>query len=370
MDNLYWALPALLLSAFIIGWAAETAEIYISQGLALAVLAWLQVMPEFAVEATIAFQQKQTLMIANLTGSLRLLVGLGWPMVYFAYVISGKSRAVIKIPNKNALEVFILLISTFYFGFVAIKGSLTVGDSAFLILFYAIYLRRLFKGAKGHNDGAGGHELPWIGKRILAFKDPRVRVTGIILLFVIGGVMLYTSAGPFLDGLEKLSVTLGISTFVFVQWVAPFVSEFPEKITAFNWARKESKAPMAFMNLVSSNIVQWTLLAAMIPIVFSISKHAVTPIFFDKFQTEEILLTVVQSFFSILIMMDMQFGFIDALLIFTLWLIQFCFPALRWEIIYAYLFFSLLEIGKLIYLGRQGKLVFALKILREQIKSK
>src|SRR3954468_14131675 len=82
-----WTFPSILFSAFVIAWGAEAAQFLISQGLALAILAWLQTLPEFAVEAVIAWQagtdaSKIHLMTANFTGSLRLLVGLGWPMIY------------------------------------------------------------------------------------------------------------------------------------------------------------------------------------------------------------------------------------------------------------------------------------------------
>ncbi len=45
-------------------------------------LAWLQTMPEFAVEAVLAWKQQSALLIAGLTGALRLLTGLGWPLIY------------------------------------------------------------------------------------------------------------------------------------------------------------------------------------------------------------------------------------------------------------------------------------------------
>src|SRR5437773_4924372 len=82
-----WTFPAVLASAMLIAWGAEAAQFLISQGLALAILAWLQTLPEFAVEAVIAWQAGTNpnqihLMTANFTGSLRLLVGLGWPMIY------------------------------------------------------------------------------------------------------------------------------------------------------------------------------------------------------------------------------------------------------------------------------------------------
>ncbi len=93
-----WTFPSILLSPFIIAWAAEAAQFLISQGLALAILAWLQTLPEFAVEAVIAWQAgkdpTQThLAIANFTGSLRLLVGLGWPMIYFVAAAFGWKSA-------------------------------------------------------------------------------------------------------------------------------------------------------------------------------------------------------------------------------------------------------------------------------------
>jgi cation:H+ antiporter len=47
---------------------------------------------------------------------------------------------------------------------------------------------------------------------------------------------------------------------VFIQWVAPFISEFPEKTSAFAWARRITRAPVALMNMVSSNINQWGVL--------------------------------------------------------------------------------------------------------------
>ena len=40
-----------------------------------------------------------------------------------------------------------------------------------------------------------------------------------------------------LASLMAVSMSLGISKFVFVQWMAPFISEFPEKVSAFYWAR-------------------------------------------------------------------------------------------------------------------------------------
>src|SRR5438309_7088829 len=72
-----WTFPSILVSAFLVAWGAEAAQFLISQGLALALLAWLQTLPEFAVEAVIAWEAgkdpaRAHLAIANLTGAIRL----------------------------------------------------------------------------------------------------------------------------------------------------------------------------------------------------------------------------------------------------------------------------------------------------------
>ena len=55
-------------SVIIIAWAAEVAQFLVSQSLALAMLAWNQDIPD---------------MMANFTGSNRLLVGVGWLLIFF-----------------------------------------------------------------------------------------------------------------------------------------------------------------------------------------------------------------------------------------------------------------------------------------------
>ncbi len=141
-----------------------------------------------------------------------------------------------------------------------------------------------------------------------------------------------------------IAAVLGVSDFVFVQWVAPFLSEFPEKVSAFYWAKRVDKAPMALMNLVSSNINQWTILAAMIPLVYGWSHAAAgggfTAFRFDPAQELEIALTLAQSFLALLLLMEMRFDWWDAALLFGLWLAQFLEPTWRREVLALYLIWS------------------------------
>ncbi|MFB3778044.1 MAG: hypothetical protein ACE141_10550, partial [Bryobacteraceae bacterium] len=265
-----WAAPAILLAAMLIAWAAESAQFFVAQGFALAILAWLQTLPEFAVEFVLAWRQQVPLLLANLTGALRLLTGLAWPMIYFVAAVSYRARQKrplreIRLQESHCVEVVGLLVPLIYIVFVWAKASLNLVDAGVLILIYAAYLFVLRRMPPEEAEGIEGLEA--IPRAVV--KSPRLtRNLLIIGFFLGGGGIIYYAAEPFLGSLLAISAALGIPSFVFVQWVAPFVSEFPEKVSAFYWARTVDRAPMALMNMVSSNINQWTLLAAMLPIVF------------------------------------------------------------------------------------------------------
>lgn len=327
-----WTFPSVVAAAMLIAWAAEAAQFLISQGMALAIVAWLQTLPEFAVEAVIAWEagkdpEKVHLMIANLTGSLRLLVGLGWPMIYLTAALFSRFKGngplrVITLDEEHSVEVVGLGVPILYFLFVWYKGTLAWYDSVILIAMYLTYLFILNKvPPKGEESLEDIEAIPrWI------LRQRRRRRRAIIsTLFLAGGVILYFVAHPFLESMLALALTLGISSFVFVQWVAPFLSEFPEKVSAFYWARKVSGASMALMNMVSSNINQWTMLAAMLPIVYGFSRQGLHPVVFDAHQRLEILLTISQSMLGMVLLANMRFHWYEATILFVLWFAQFVF---------------------------------------------
>lgn len=366
-----WSLVVILVSAFVIGWGAETAQTFIPRAVALSLLAWLQTLPEFAVEAQIAWNQQRDLMIANLTGSLRLLVGLGWPLIFFVHFFfhGMHKRPVVKeitLEAEDYLGVMFLFISILYFCVILAKGSLTIWDSVVLTIIYVVYLWIGATKFQSH-EAEEEDDLPWIGKHIVKLSTgPKYFFT--TLLFVAGGVALYYSVHPFISTLERWSLQLGISTFVFVQWVAPFLSEFPEKVSAFNWARQEKKAPMALMNMVNSNINQWTMLAAMIPLVFNLSLGHFEPVVFDHMHWVELALTIAQSVLGGVLLLDMRFSMWDALAIFVLWIVQFIFGHLREEVAIIYCVWAAFEVGKvLIAYASHKRLPQAFVAMKEHI---
>src|SRR5687767_15446865 len=93
---------AIVGAAFILSWAAEVAQLDISAGLAIALLAFIAVLPEYAVDLVFAIKGGNAfeetgreclapgggespcgLALANMTGANRLLIGVGWSVVGF-----------------------------------------------------------------------------------------------------------------------------------------------------------------------------------------------------------------------------------------------------------------------------------------------
>ena len=333
-----WPFPAVVFSAFMISWGAECAQFLVSQGMALAILAWLQALPEFAVEAVIAWSQQIHFMTANFTGSLRLLVGLGWPLIFGVAAFGSWTRERrllrrIHLDEEHCIEVLALGPPILYFLLIYFKGTLTLLDAAALMGLYILYLWVLKKVPPREAEEI--EDLEAIPRRIMRLPRRR-QIVAITVFFVVGGAILFFAAEPFLHSMLRFAVFFGVSEYLFIQWVAPFLSEFPEKISALYWARRPGKAPMALMNMVSANVNQWTMLAAMIPIVYSFSVGAPSHIPFDEFQRTEILLTIAQSMLGLLLLSNMSFHIVEAGGIFFLWGLQLVRPHLHTEVTIIY----------------------------------
>jgi len=350
--NAIWTFPSIIGSALVIAWGAESAQFLVSQGFALTMLALIQTLPEFAVEGVIAWRAGQMptpenigLATANFTGALRLLVGLGWPLIYFVAAIfsrkSGKTLMSISLDKEHSVELLGLFVPTLYMFIIVLKASLNLFDSAILLILYLIYISILLRLPP--KDSENIEEAEPIPRHILGRKR-WIRNSFIWSFFLAGARGIYLVAGPFLESMLGLSVVVGVPTFVFIQWVAPFLSEFPEKVSAFYWAKTVKKAPMALMNMISSGIAELTLLVALIPIIYCISRGGIYSIDFDFHHRVEILLTALQSLLGFMLLANMRFRAYEAVSLFVLFAFQFVFPTVREEILFVYGAWVIVEI--------------------------
>lgn len=363
-----WTFPSILLSAFLVAWGAEAAQFLLSQGLALAILAWLQTLPEFAVEAVIAWEagrdpERTHLAIANLTGAIRLLLGLGWPAIYFVFVAAGRRTSrerwpAIRLEHEHAVEVVGLVPPLLYFLVILWKQWIGWIDAAVLITLYVVYLWVLMRNPPKQEEELS--DAPLVSRWTYRQRGWRQKAA-ISGLFVLGGALLYLTTHPFLESMLAVAGLLGIGQFFLVQWVAPFLSEFPEFVSTINWARRVTRAPMALMNIVSSNINQWTILAAMIPLVYGCSHlhHYGTwsDFHFDAPQRIEIVLTLLQTMLGVLLLANMEFDRLDATGLLALWLVQFVVPHVREEVSVVYGVWIVVLLGQLV-MGRKRFVVW------------
>lgn len=328
-----WTTPCILVASVVITWGAESAQFFVAQGFALAILAWMQTLPEFAVEAVLAWKQQTALLIANLTGALRLLTGLAWPMIYATASVvyrrrTGQPLRSIELHRDHSVEVVGLVFPLLYAFVIWWKGNLHIYDACILTAMYAAYLILLTKlppQTHEHMD-----DLETVPRVIV--KAPRIwRISAIAGCFVAGGLLIYYTAEPFLGSLVAVAGAIGIPSFIVIQWFAPIISEFPEFASTFYFARQKENAATAIMNIASSNINQWTLLMAMLPVVFSMSRGDLSAIPLDAEQNSELLLTIAQSCAGMIFLLNMKFEWWEALAIFSLFVAQFVLPVFLGE---------------------------------------
>jgi len=319
-------------AAFLLAWGAEALQLDISQGLALALLALIAVLPEYAVDFTFALKAGEDpdkyapLALANMTGGNRLLIGIGWSLVVLlaAWRITrvarrqgyeGPLETDVKLDRPHAIEIAFLAVASVYSLTLPLKSTLSPVDSVLLVGLFVWYAVRISRAPAEEPHLVGPAEL--IGRLPIA-----TRRTVVALMLVGSAAVILISAEPFADSLVKTGEEFGIDTFLLVQWVAPLASEAPELLVAglFAW-RLNTNAGLGA--LVSSKVNQWTLLVGTLPLVFSISAGALSGLPIDALQREELFLTAAQSIFAVAVLTNRSISVREALALMGLFVTQF-----------------------------------------------
>lgn len=324
-------------AAFLLSWAAEVAQMDIPQALALAFLALIAVLPEYAVDIYFAWQAGKDpsytpYATANMTGANRLLIGLGWATVVIAFWLKTKARVVV-LGKDQKVEVAALGIATLYSFVIPLKGMISVVDAFFLLLLFSAYMIAASRAHVVEPELEGPPEM-------IAHFAKGVRRTMTLVLFAYSGLTIFSAAEPFAEGLLAAGRTLGIEEFILVQWLAPLASESPEFIIAVLFALRGN--PQASMRtLVSSKVNQWTLLIGMLPLAYSVSHGQVAPMHLDARQVEEILLTAAQSLFAVVIIASFTFSLAEAVVLLVLFGSQLFFVSTEVRYLYSVVYIVL-----------------------------
>ena len=270
---------AVVSAAFLMTWTAEASERDIPRTLALAVVALIAVLPEYAVDVTFAWKAGDdpsyaAYATANMTGGNRLLVGLGWTMVIGILWIRTRRQSLTLAP-VHRLEVGLLGVATVYSFVIPIRGGITLLDAAVLVGLFLLYVMLASRGGVDEESSLIGP-----AETIANLPKWRRRTVVTVMFFYAGGAILM-AAEPFAEGLIRTGVEFGIDEFQLVQWVAPLASEFPEFLVAglLAWRMRPDAGLGA---LVSSKVNQWTLLIGCLPIAYAVSSGSMKPVMLPK----------------------------------------------------------------------------------------
>jgi len=333
---------AVCAAAFILVWAAEAAEKDISSSLAVALLALIAVLPEYAVDLYFAWTAGGNpaytqYAAANMTGSNRLLLGFGWPvaaLVYFAYSRhAGHPVGAIHLESKTRIELAFLGLASAWCFTIPLMRRITIWDAAVLLGIFGAYIWRVTREPQREPELVG--TAARLG--VLPTRKRRIVVTS---LFLLSALIILASAEPFAESLIETGKHFRMDEFLLVQWLAPLASEAPEFIVAIILAAR-LKGGQAIGILLSSKVNQWTLLIGSLPVAYVAGGGPASGLELDARQVEEVLLTAAQTVLGFALLAHLHFGLGEAIALLALFLVQFALPETSARLLLSYVYLVL-----------------------------
>ncbi|WP_308159191.1 sodium:proton exchanger [Curtobacterium sp. ISL-83] len=324
---------AVVAASFLLAWAAEAAQKDISGALAIAILALIAVLPEYAVDLYYAFRSGydpayEQFAAANMTGSNRLLLGFGWPLVVVISLLVARrfvregsmppiATRVLELERSARLDIgFLALLAVVAF-LIPLMGSIPMWFGFVLLAAFVAYLWRAAQVPDGDDD----EDLPGMAGNLAALPRAARRWT-ITALFVVAAAVILASAEPFADALVQSGSALGIDSYFLVQWLAPIATEAPEFIVAALFALR-GMGGAAIGTLIASKVNQWSLLVGSLPIAHVLGGGTSGGLPLDGRQVEEFVLTASQTVLGVAIIIALRFHRWSAIALVVLFALQF-----------------------------------------------
>jgi cation:H+ antiporter len=329
---------AVVAASFMLAWAAEAAELDFSQGVAVAGVALLAVLPEYVIEVYFAFTAQVEYVTASLTGSTRLLLSFAVGMPAIASLVlarrGGRRLEFVDLKPERRLDMAIIASASLYAPVVVLRGHLSLIDAAILIGLYVLYLRRVATGPPEppHLVGVAA-ELGKLSKR------DRQRWVGGIMAFSVVTVVI--TAEPFAMSVLGAGTLVGISPYLLVQWLVPMATESPELVIAFVLILHD-RAAQGVAVLLSSAVSQWTLALGTLPVAFMVGAGS-GPLPLLARERVELMLTMGEALLAVAVLVTLRLRRSDSALILTLYAAQVALTsvALRVALTIVYFVFAL-----------------------------
>ena len=349
-------------AALLLSWAAEAAQLDVSASLAIALLAVVTILPEFAIEWLLAWQagrspedvQTVARVAAAVTGSNRLLIGLGWALV--ALIFWFRNKGTLEIKGGIPSEVFILAVATLITFLIFPFGQIALFLAIPLIIVYLFYLWLSSRAKKT--------EPVLIGPSAMIGSLPTPRRRSLVaFLFAYSAAAIFASAKPFVEGLIDLGETTGVNDFILIQWLVPLATEFPEILVAVIFTLRGNQVH-GLVVLISAELNQLALLLGTLPIVFSIALGQVSGIELEHRQEVEFFLMSAMSIFGVVLLARGRLPWYGALLLLVLFITHLFFPETSIRLTYAFIFLGLtlalllVDRGRILQLYQMGRSVY------------
>lgn len=315
---------AVVAASFVLARAAEAAQIDVSGGLAIAVLALIAVLPEYAVDLYYAYisghvPEYTQYAAANMTGSNRLLMGLGWPVVVLlalavARKTSGHPVNLLSLEPSNRIELGFLTVAGVVAFVIPASGQIHLALGIALLAWFGFYLFTISRGEAEEPDLVGTAAA-------IGMLPKHLRRSTVVTMFVLAASVILLCAEPFANSLVSAGTQLGVDQFLLVQWLAPLASEAPEFIIAAIFAAR-GKGTAAIATLISSKVNQWTLLIGSLPLAHLAGGGGFSLVL-DARQVEETLLTATQTMMGVALILALRFHRATAWALLALFVVQF-----------------------------------------------
>lgn len=321
---------SILGAAFLLSWSVEAIEGDVPPVAALSVLALIGLLPEYAVDATFAWDaatkpEEAEYVLANMTGGNRIMLGFGWPLVVLLAVVRWRSQ-VVELPAGASVQ-FVALLAASLYGFVPwFFGRLSLIDVGVMLSLYLITIVLMVRSPSQEIGGA-----PAVGPAALFERLPTApRWVAVVTMLGVSAGSIFLAADAFADSLVQTGLETGIDEYLLVQWVAPVASEAPELLVAVLLVLG-GHASKGLVLLLSAKVNQWMLLAGTMPLLTTIAAGEPRSLALSERQATELLLTLCFSLFGLALLAHRRLGVGAAIALFALYIGQLVMPDIGWR---------------------------------------
>ena len=326
---------AVVAAAFLLAWACEAAQVDIANGLVVAAVAFVAILPEYLVEVHFALLGHADLVTANLTGASRLLLGLAIAMPAVVALLPGRWRRLhlgpLELPEPHRVELAVLVVAAAWSTRSVLVGRLTLLDSVVLIGMYVVYLRR------AATAGGESPEPLGVAAELAALPREQRRRWARSLMAYAAFVILMTAV-PFGEAVLGAGAIVGISPYLLLQWIVPVATETPEIVVAFVLLT-HGRGGQSIAVLLAGAVSQYTIALGTLPLAYALGP-AVGPLPLAGRERVELLLTVGVALYAVSALLTLRLSRGDSSIMLAAFAGQLLLPTVVTRLFFAVVFWT------------------------------